>query len=121
MLDLLRIYTKDIKLMKSSLLTTANGPQFPNSKWSNIIIGTMVDLNHIISGSFTVSSDNQDTEVVRTIQSKFSAVKTVKQVKTSGDWFIVWGMYTKVASFTFPHRKSEFKIRGSLMKRSQHA
>ena len=99
--------------MKSSLLTTANAPQFLNSKWSNIIIGAMVDLDHIISGSFTVSSDNRDTEVVGTIQFKFCAAKAVKQVKTSGDWFIAWGMYTKVASFAFPHRKSELKIYGS--------
>ena len=58
----------------------------------------MVDFNHIISSSFTVSGDNQDTKVVGTIQFKFGAAKAVKQVKTSGDWFIVWGLYMQVAS-----------------------
>jgi hypothetical protein len=112
-LDLLRIYARDVKRTKSSLLTSANAPQFPNSEWSNIIIGAMVDLDHIISGSFAVSSDNQDTEVVGTIQFKFGAAKAVKQVKTSGDWFIAWGCYTQVASFTFPHQKSELQTYGS--------
>ena len=112
-LNLFRIYTKDIKLTKSSLLTTANAPQFPNSEWLNIIIGAMVNLDHIISGSFEVSSDNWDTKVIWTIQFKFGAEKAIKQVRTSGDWFIAWGMYTKVAVFTFPHRKLELEIYGS--------
>jgi hypothetical protein len=108
-LDLLRIYARDVKRTKSSLLTSANAPQFPNSEWSNIIIGAMVDLDHIISGSFAVSSDNRDTEVVGTIQFKFGAAKAVKQVKTSGDWFIAWGCYMQAALFAFPHQKSELQ------------
>jgi hypothetical protein len=32
----------------------------------------------------------------------------VKQVKTSGDWFIAWGNYTQAAVYVFPHRKEEF-------------
>jgi hypothetical protein len=54
----------------------------------NHIIGAMVNLNHVISGSFAVSSDNHDIEVVGGTQFKFGAVKAIKQVKTSGDWFI---------------------------------
>ena len=57
-LDLLRVYAKDLKFTKSSILTSVNVPQFPNSEWSNIITGAMVDLDHVISGSFAVSSDN---------------------------------------------------------------
>jgi hypothetical protein len=72
----------------------------------------MVDLDHIILGSFTVSSDNRDTEVIGTIQFKFSVTRAVKQVKTSGNWFIAWGLYMQVASFAFPHRKSELKPYG---------
>jgi hypothetical protein len=73
----------------------------------------MVDLDHVISGSFAVSGDNRDTEVVGTIQFKFSAARAIKQVKTSSDWFIAWGLYTQVASFAFPHRKSELETYGS--------
>jgi len=102
-LDLLRIYAKDLKFTKSSILTSANVPQFSNSEWSNIITGAMVNLDHIISGSFAVSSDNQDIEVIRAIQFKFGVARAVKQVKTSGDWFIAWGLYMKVALFAFPH------------------
>jgi hypothetical protein len=72
----------------------------------------MVDLDHIILGSFTVSSDNGDTKVISTIQLKFGAARAVKQVKTSGNWFITWGLYTQVALFTFLHRKSELETYG---------
>jgi hypothetical protein len=97
------MYVRDLKFTKSSILTAANAPQFPNSEWSNIITGAMVDLNHVISGSFAVSSDNCEVKIVGGIQFKFSATKPIKQVKTSGDWFIAWRLYMKAAMFAFPH------------------
>ncbi|KIM72975.1 hypothetical protein PILCRDRAFT_15638 [Piloderma croceum F 1598] len=112
-LDLLRKYARDLKFTKSSILTAENAPQFPNSEWSNIIIGAMVDLDRVISGSFAVSSDNRETEIVGGIQFKFGAAKPVKQVKTSGEWFIAWGIYTQAAVFTFPHCKSELDSYGA--------
>jgi len=112
-LDLLRVYAKDLKFTKSSILTAAHAPQFPNSEWSNIIIGAMVDLDHVISGAFAVTSDNREVEVVGGIQFKFGASKAVKQVKTAGDWFIAWGIYTQAAAFAFPHRRSELESYGT--------
>jgi len=72
----------------------------------------MVDLDHVISGAFAVSSDNRDIEVVGGIQFKFGTTKPVKQVKTSGDWFITWGLYTQAATFAFPHRRVELDLYG---------
>jgi hypothetical protein len=72
----------------------------------------MVDLDHVISGAFAVSSDNRETKVVGGIQFKYGAAKAIKQVKTSGDWFIAWGLYTQAAVFAFPHRKSELDSYG---------
>jgi hypothetical protein len=54
----LKVYVKDLKLAKFSILTSAGALQFPNSEWSNIISGLMVDLNYVISGSFAVTNDN---------------------------------------------------------------
>jgi hypothetical protein len=88
-LDLLKLYGKDLKLAKSSILTAANAPRFPTSEWSNILVGAMVDLDHVISGSFAVSSDNRDVEV------------------------IAWGSYTQAVMFAFLHRKSELDAYGA--------
>jgi hypothetical protein len=67
----------------------------------------MVNLNHILSGTFTVSNDNHDVEVVGGIRFKFGAKWAIKQVKNSGDWFIAWNMYSKAVAFAFPHRLTE--------------
>jgi hypothetical protein len=106
-LELLRVYAKDLKFTKSSILTSSHAPQFPNSEWSNIITGAMVDLDHVISGSFAVSNDNRSVESIGGIQFKFGAIRAVKQVKTSGDWFIAWNLYSKAVAFAFPHRLGE--------------
>ena len=87
-LNLLQTYAKDLKFVKSSILTSLFAPQFPNSEWSNIIIGSMVNLDHVISGSFAISNDNREVEVIGGIQFKFGVAKASKHVKTSGDWFI---------------------------------
>jgi hypothetical protein len=75
----------------------------------------MVDLDHVISGAFVVTSDNWNVKVIGGIQLKFGASKAVKQVTTSGDWFIAWGLYTQAATFAFPHRRSELESYGAQM------
>ena len=114
-LENLRTYAKDLKYMKSSILTSPHAPQFPNSKWANIIIGAMVDLDHVLSGTFAISNDNCDVEVIGGIQFKFGAARAAKQVKTSGDWFIAWNMYLKAVTFTFPHRQNELQYYSQLI------
>lgn len=111
-LELLRTYAKDLKFAKTSILTAASAPQFPNSEWSNILVGAMVDLDRVISGSFAVSSDNREVEIIGGLQFKFGAAKPAKQVRTSGDWFIAWRLYTQAITFAFPHRRSELDTYG---------
>ena len=79
-LNLLQTYAKNLKFAKSSILTSPFAPQFPNSEWSNIIIRSMVDLDHVISGSFTISNNNREIEVVGGIQFKFGTAKAVVNI-----------------------------------------
>jgi hypothetical protein len=72
----------------------------------------MVDLNHIISGSFTTTNDNWEVELIGGMEVKFRVSKLSKLVKLSGEWFIAWGAYKKAATFVFPHRKGEFQLYG---------
>jgi hypothetical protein len=112
-LRLLRAFARDLKFTKSSLLNSSQAPPFPQSEWSNIITGSMVDLDHVISGSFAISNDNREVELLGGMEVKFGIAKPVKHVKTSGEWFIAWGHYTKAACYVFPHRKEEFDVYGS--------
>src|ERR1700689_3204977 len=59
-LKLLRISARDLNFTKSSVINSPCAPPFPHSEWSNIIAGSMVDLDHIISGSFAITNDNRD-------------------------------------------------------------
>ncbi|KIM81521.1 hypothetical protein PILCRDRAFT_787250 [Piloderma croceum F 1598] len=112
-LKLLRVFAKDLKFAKLSVINSARAPPFPNSEWSNILMGSMVDLDHVISGSFAITNDNREIEQLGGMELKFGVAKPVKQVKTSRDWFIAWGSYSKAATYVFPHRKDEFDSYGS--------
>ena len=108
MLELLKVFMRDLKFAKSSVINSSCAPPFPHSEWTNIIAGTMVNLDHVISGSFDVTHDNREVKSLGGMEVKFGVVKPVKQVKTSGDWFITWGIYSKAAVYIFPHWKDEF-------------
>jgi hypothetical protein len=43
-------------------------------------MGSMVDLDHVISGSFAVNSDNREVELLEKMEFKFGVAKAVKQV-----------------------------------------
>ena len=107
-LGLLKIFARDLKFAKSSVVNSSRAPPFPHSEWTNVVAGTMVDLDHVISGSFAVTNDNREVESLGGMEVKFGVAKPIKQVKTSGDWFIAWGIYSKAAVYVFPHRKDEF-------------
>jgi hypothetical protein len=107
-LTLLRAFARDLKFAKSSIINSGRAPSFPSSEWTNIVSGSMVGLDHVISGSFAISNDNRDVEHVGGMEVKFGTTKPSKTVKTSGDWFIAWGAYSKAAVFVFPHRREEF-------------
>jgi hypothetical protein len=112
-LKLLRIFARDLKFTKSSVINSPCAPPFPHSEWSNIIAGSMVDLDHVISGSFAITNDNCEIELLAGLEVKFGVSKPIKHVKTSGDWFIAWWNYTNAACYVFPHRKDEFDTYGS--------
>ena len=112
-LKLLKAFPRDHKFTKSSIINSLQAPPFSHLEWLNIIAGTMVDLDHVISRSFAVTNDNRETESLRGMEVKFRITKPIKQVKTSGDWFIAWGIYSKAAVYVFPDRKEEFNDYGT--------
>jgi hypothetical protein len=60
----------------------------------------MVDLDHVISGSFAIANNNREV--------KFDVAKPVKTIKTSVDWFIAWGKYSVAACYVVLHWQEEF-------------
>lgn len=58
MLTLLKLYTQDLKLTKSSVLTSSCVPQLSHLEWLRVLTGVMVNLDHVLSGMHTISNDN---------------------------------------------------------------
>ena len=56
-LKLLRVFTRDLKFAKLSVINSLQAPPFPHSEWTNVLTRTIVNLDHIISGSFTITND----------------------------------------------------------------
>lgn len=108
-LGLLKLYAQDLKLTKSSILTSPRAPQFPHSEWASILTGAMVNLDHVLSGMHAVSNDNREVELIGGIQLKYGAAEAAKKVKNSGDWSQAFRVYTKAVTFVFPHRKEELE------------
>ena len=109
MLALLKLFAQDPKLAKASILTSPRAPQFPHSEWSDILAGTMVNLNHVLSGMHAISNNNQEVELIGGIQLKYGAAKAAKKVCNAGDWSQAFCIYSKAVSFIFPHRKEELE------------
>ena len=63
-LTLLKLYAQDLKLTKSSILTSPCTPQFPHSEWTSVLTGAMVNLDHVLLGMHAVSNDNREVELI---------------------------------------------------------
>jgi len=53
--EALENFSHDIKLTKAPLLNLPHLPQFPNSEWSSLLSGRVVDLDHVLAGEYTIS------------------------------------------------------------------
>jgi hypothetical protein len=61
--DLIRLYTSNIKGYRRSLLNSDACPEFPDSEWTNVLTGRVVNLDVVYGARFTTSNDNRRTEV----------------------------------------------------------
>ena len=77
-LKLLKVFAWDLKFAKSLVIKLSHTPPFSLSEWTNIITGTTVDLNHVISGCFAVTNNNREIESVGGMELKFGVAKPVK-------------------------------------------
>jgi hypothetical protein len=53
----LKNFSHDPKLAKASLLNSVRLPQFPDSKWTSLVTGHSVDLDHVLAALYAVVQD----------------------------------------------------------------
>ena len=106
-LKLLQLYSVDPKKAKRSLANSPTCPEFPDSEWTNILAGRAVNLDHVLSGYYSVSNNDERTESIGDVEIKFGTVSPTKLVSTTGDWSIAWNRTSRATTVAFPHRASE--------------
>ncbi|KDR74166.1 hypothetical protein GALMADRAFT_1336346 [Galerina marginata CBS 339.88] len=106
-LKLLQLYTVDPKGCKRSLTNSPTCPEFPDSKWTNVLAGRAINLDHVLSGYYSVSNNDERSESIGNVEIKFGTASPTKLVSTAGDWSIAWNRTSRATIVAFPHRAGE--------------
>ncbi|PPQ87163.1 hypothetical protein CVT26_014638 [Gymnopilus dilepis] len=109
-------FSRDIKLAKASLLNSPRCPQFPDSEWSNLLMGRVVDFDHVFSGVYSVSADSRSRERFGSLEVITGTSTPARTVKSHSDFVIAWERYNEACLFVFPHRQSELEAYGRFVK-----
>ncbi|KIJ38868.1 hypothetical protein M422DRAFT_781282 [Sphaerobolus stellatus SS14] len=115
--EMLRLFAKDYKRTKTSLLTNTNRPEFPETEWANILHGRPIDLDKVISSLLVVGSDAKQVEKFGNIEFRFANSTPIKKISTQGEWSMAWNRACEAVEFVFSHRKNELRIYSEYMLR----
>jgi hypothetical protein len=105
-------FSRDVKFAKSSLVNSFNCPQFPDSEWTSLLAGRAVDLDHVLSGLFSISQEQKYKEKVGQLEIAVGLSAPAKSVKTHGEWVTAWDPTVEATTYAFPHRELELKRYG---------
>src|SRR6202522_375932 len=111
-LKLIDAYTVDPKATKRSLTNQSDCPEFPDSEWKNVVSGRAVNLDAVLSGQLSTTSDDLKVEKFGDLEISFGTVDPTKPIKNGGDWSIAWNRTVRAIVFAFPHRLQELTSYG---------
>ena len=105
-------FGRDIKFTVASILNSPDCPQFPHSEWTNLVSGRAVDLDHVLSGLFSISHAPKRRELVGSIEISMGNSSPAKSVTTHGEWLTAWEPTVEATTFVFPSRLGELRKYG---------
>jgi hypothetical protein len=97
-LQLLKLYNVDSKSTKRSLTNLPNCPEFPDSKWKNIIAGRAVNLDTVLSRQFSTSTMTSGTRSWVNSRSLLEWLNLPNQLRMEGQ-----DRTRRAIAFAFPH------------------
>ena len=100
-------HARDIKNAKLHLSNTPGIPHFPDSEWTNVLLGKPVNLDVVFSGAYSTAEEGQAVERIGDIELRHGPSKPAKSIRTLGDWILAWQKTNDAISFVFPHRSRE--------------
>ncbi|KAJ3506134.1 hypothetical protein NLJ89_g7034 [Agrocybe chaxingu] len=109
-------FSRDLKLAKSSLLNSARCPQFPDGEWTNLLAGRVVDLDHVLSGVYSIDSDSRKRERLGSLEVIVGGGNPLRTIRTHSDWVIAWDVFVQAVLYVFPHRSNELTAYGKFIR-----
>jgi len=112
--SILANFAKDLKRAKASLLNCGKPyPQFPDSEWGNLLGGKSIDLDHVLSGMYSLSHVDREAQPIgKGLEIVRGSSKPARTVQTHGEWIMAFNAYVAAALFIFPHREQELRDYG---------
>ncbi|TFY80579.1 hypothetical protein EWM64_g3433 [Hericium alpestre] len=112
---LLVLFSQDPKRWKMYFINEPNCPQFPNSEWTNIILGRPVNLDLVIASMFNVTLEQKHKERLGRVSFSLNDVAPSRVIKSQGDWLSAWKATSDAVAFIFRHRRDELDHYSSYM------
>ncbi|KAF7340206.1 hypothetical protein MVEN_01939200 [Mycena venus] len=107
-LDILKVLLEDPKRAKRSLLTSARCPELPESEWTNLVSGRTINLDAVLSGLFSTTTDDERSEILGGgLELRFGTIAPTKTVSDAGTWTIAYDRARTATLYVFPHRAKE--------------
>jgi hypothetical protein len=91
----------DVKTVCTSIITSPQQPELPDSKWDNVLWGHALALHKIFASLYAVGNAPEHLE--GRLEIRVPATTTTKKVITQCDWAMAWQMASTAILFTFPH------------------
>ena len=109
---ILESFSRDPKFTKTSLLNSSRLPHFPDSEWTNLIAGKVINLDHVLAAQYSVTLDERRTERIGDLEFIVRSAEPARVVDSHGKWVIAWDPTVDATSYVFPHRSSELRDYG---------
>ena len=93
--------------MKRPLVNSPNCLEFPDSEWTNILLGCAINLDTVLSGYYLTSNNYEQIQEIGEIEIHFGTVSPTKLVSNTGEWSITWNCASQSIWTAFPHRAGE--------------
>ncbi|KAF8576424.1 hypothetical protein K439DRAFT_1367305, partial [Ramaria rubella] len=116
--QLLKRFSRDYRAVRTSISISDDHPEFPDSKWDNIIRGRPVNLNKVLSTMYMVGADSKRIEHVGALKLQIGSSAPIKKVSTQGEWGLTWDRACEALTFVFPHRINELQKYGTFIHRT---
>ncbi|KAJ7937539.1 hypothetical protein B0H13DRAFT_2302706 [Mycena leptocephala] len=113
-----KLLLQDPKVAKCSITTSPRCPEFPYSEWTNLVNGRPVNLDAVLSGFFSTSTNDERSESLGGgLELRFRAVAPAKLVSDAGTWTIAFDRMRAATLFVYRANSSAIAITSSACSR----